>query len=79
MRKRREGLAWPISSREMTDCLVPIFSASLVWVKPRFILASITALIKANSGCNRSYSALIFGSFKDCFKNVLKFRGRFLI
>ena len=39
----REGVDLPLSSLEMTDCLVCIFSARIFWVMPLLILASIIA------------------------------------
>ena len=39
--KDKEGLAVPLSKREMADCLVPIFSAKSFYVKPFLSLARI--------------------------------------
>ena len=67
LRNSRVGLPRPISRREMTDCLVPIFRASWAWVNPLFFLASIRALMRVNSGWRRSYSAFTLGFFRTSF------------
>lgn len=39
----RDGVVVPLSSLEITDCLVFIFLARIFWVMPRFMRASIIA------------------------------------
>lgn len=72
LKKLSEGLARPVSNLEITDCLVPIFLASLAWLKPFLLLASIIAPMTANSGWRRSYAALYFGFFSCCLCQTSK-------